>query len=53
MEPPAADDEQFARFLIFSNDDGTAPIRAILLFERVQGLLFREGQPDMAAKPLS
>ena len=53
MQPAGADDEQLARALILANDDGAAPIGALLLLEPGERRLSRFGQPDIVAEPLS
>ena len=52
MEPAGSDNEQLSRLFIFGNDDRSAPIRAILLLECIEGLSLGHGQIDVAAKPL-
>ena len=53
MEPARADDEQLARRLILADDDGAAPVGAVLLLELVERLTLGVGQPHIMAEPLS
>ncbi len=53
MEPARADDEQLARRLVLADDDGAAPVGAVLLLEAVERLALGVGQPHVMAEPLS
>ena len=53
MQPARADDEQLPRALILANDDGAAPVGAVLILEPGERPALGFGQPDIVAEPFS